>query len=39
VARGKAHAALLGEALMRVDDPEPLLATLVRAAGTSGPRD
>ncbi len=39
VARGKAHAALLGEALMRVDDPEPLLATLVRAAGTSGSRE
>lgn len=32
VARGRADAALLGEALMRQDDPSPLLARLVRAA-------
>lgn len=32
VARGRADAALLGEALMRQDDPEPLLTELVAAA-------
>jgi indole-3-glycerol phosphate synthase len=32
VARGRADAALLGEALMRQDDPGPLLAELVAAA-------
>jgi indole-3-glycerol phosphate synthase len=32
VARGRADAALLGEALMREDDPRPLLRRLVRAA-------
>jgi indole-3-glycerol phosphate synthase len=32
VARGPAHAALLGEALMRLDDPSPLLASLVASA-------
>jgi indole-3-glycerol phosphate synthase len=32
VARGGAHAALIGEALMRQDDPEPLLRSLVEAA-------
>ena len=32
VARGRADAALLGEALMRKDDPEPLLRELVAAA-------
>lgn len=32
VARGPAHAALLGEALMRLDDPAPLLASLVASA-------
>ena len=32
VARGPAHAALIGEALMRKDDPEPLLGELVAAA-------
>lgn len=32
VARGPAHAALLGEALMRLDDPEPLLVSLVASA-------
>jgi indole-3-glycerol phosphate synthase len=32
VARGRADAALLGEALMRQDDPGPLLTTLVAAA-------
>lgn len=34
VARGPSDAALIGEALMRQDDPEPLLRTLVQAAGT-----
>lgn len=33
IAKGRADAALLGEALMRKDDPEPLLASLVAAAG------
>lgn len=33
VARGTADAALVGEALMREDDPEPLLRTLVASAG------
>jgi indole-3-glycerol phosphate synthase len=33
VARGLADAALVGEALMREDDPEPLLRKLVAAAG------
>jgi indole-3-glycerol phosphate synthase len=33
VARGPAHAALIGETLMRQDDPEPLLRALVLAAG------
>lgn len=33
IARSPAHAALVGEALMRTDDPEPLLAEWVRAAG------
>jgi indole-3-glycerol phosphate synthase len=33
VAHGPAHAALLGEALMRADDPEPLLRSFVSAAG------
>ena len=32
VAAGSAHAALIGEALMRKDDPEPLLRELVSAA-------
>jgi indole-3-glycerol phosphate synthase len=32
IARGPADAALLGEALMRLDDPEPLLVSLVAAA-------
>lgn len=32
VAAGPAHAALIGEALMRLDDPEPLLTSLVRSA-------
>lgn len=32
VQKTRAHAALIGEALMRVDDPEPLLRTLVAAA-------
>jgi indole-3-glycerol phosphate synthase len=35
VARGPADAALLGEALMRLDDPSELLASLVRAAAPS----
>ena len=33
VQRGPAHAALIGEALMRQDDPEPLLRSFVSAAG------
>lgn len=33
VRESRAHAALVGEALMRADDPEPLLRSLVRAAG------
>jgi indole-3-glycerol phosphate synthase len=33
IARGRADLALVGEALMRQDDPEPLLRELVRAAG------
>jgi len=33
VARGPAHAALIGEVLMREDDPEALLRSLVHAAG------
>jgi indole-3-glycerol phosphate synthase len=32
IARGPADAALLGEALMRLDDPEPLLVSLVASA-------
>lgn len=35
VAQGPAHAALIGEGLMRQDDPEPLLKTLVAAAATT----
>ena len=34
IASTSAHAALVGEALMRQDDPEPLLRALVDAAGT-----
>ncbi len=34
VARGPAHAALLGEALMRQDDPSALLSAMIAAAGT-----
>lgn len=34
VARGPAHAALLGEALMRTDDPKPLLRAMVAAAAS-----
>jgi indole-3-glycerol phosphate synthase len=34
VAAGKAHAALIGEALMRRDDPERLLGELARAASS-----
>jgi indole-3-glycerol phosphate synthase len=34
VARGPAHAALIGETLMRRDEPEPLLRELVAAART-----
>jgi indole-3-glycerol phosphate synthase len=33
IARGRADAALLGEALMRAEDPRPLLRRLVSAAG------
>jgi len=33
VAGGRADAALVGEALMRLDDPRPLLRDMVRAAG------
>ncbi len=33
IAAGPAHAALIGEALMREDDPAPLLRSMVRAAG------
>ena len=33
VRESPAHAALIGEALMRADDPEPLLRSLVEAAG------
>jgi indole-3-glycerol phosphate synthase len=33
VQKSPAHAALIGEALMRVDDPEPLLRSFVSAAG------
>jgi indole-3-glycerol phosphate synthase len=33
VAAGRASAALIGEALMRADDPAPLLASFVAAAG------
>jgi indole-3-glycerol phosphate synthase len=36
VARGPAHAALVGEALMREDDPESLLRSLVGAASGAG---
>ena len=32
VARSRAHAALVGEALMRADDPEPVLRQMVAAA-------
>jgi indole-3-glycerol phosphate synthase len=35
VAAGRADAALIGEALMRRDDPEPLLRELTRAAAKS----
>ncbi len=35
VARGRADAALVGEALMRQDDPRPLLRTMVAGAETS----
>jgi indole-3-glycerol phosphate synthase len=34
IARGRADAALVGEALMRLDDPSPLLAEMLGAAGT-----
>jgi len=34
VAAGRADAALIGEALMRRDDPEPLLREMVAAAGS-----
>jgi indole-3-glycerol phosphate synthase len=34
VAAGPAHAALVGEVLMRADDPEPLLRSLVAAASS-----
>ena len=34
IAASRADAALIGEALMRLDDPEPLLRELVRAAST-----
>ena len=37
VARGRADAALMGEALMRQDDPSALLASLVRAARGCAP--
>jgi indole-3-glycerol phosphate synthase len=33
-AEGAAHAALIGEALMREDDPSALLASMVAAAAT-----
>jgi len=33
VARGRVDAALIGEALMRQDDPRPLLKAMVRDAG------
>jgi indole-3-glycerol phosphate synthase len=33
IAKGRADAALVGETLMRADDPAPILAELVRAAG------
>jgi indole-3-glycerol phosphate synthase len=36
VARGRADAALIGEALMREDDPGPLLGSMLSAAGWSG---
>ena len=35
IAAGRPDAALIGEALMRADDPRPLLATMVKAAQTS----
>jgi indole-3-glycerol phosphate synthase len=35
IARSRADAALVGEALMRVDDPAPLLRTMVAAANAS----
>jgi indole-3-glycerol phosphate synthase len=35
VAQGRADAALIGEALMREDDPEPLLRSMVRASGAA----
>jgi indole-3-glycerol phosphate synthase len=35
VAGGRADAALIGEALMRQDDPAALLGAMVRAASTS----
>jgi indole-3-glycerol phosphate synthase len=37
VARGPAHAALVGEALMRLDDPAPLLEAMVAAASSPKP--
>jgi len=37
VARSPAGAALVGEALMRADDPEPLLRSLCAAAGSAAP--
>jgi indole-3-glycerol phosphate synthase len=36
VARGRADAALVGEALMRADDPAPLLASMLASARGSG---
>lgn len=36
VASGRADAALVGEALMRADDPVPLLASMLRAAAGAG---
>lgn len=38
IARGRADAALVGEALMRLDDPAPLLRAMALAARTAGSR-
>ncbi|MGH7440761.1 MAG: indole-3-glycerol phosphate synthase TrpC, partial [Polyangiaceae bacterium] len=35
IAKGRPDAALIGEALMRADDPRPLLGALVQAARSS----